>query len=162
MNSPYDPYVGASTHQPYGFDQYMAFYEHFVVTSASITVTFMNKENDAHSIVILTRNGQTSVPITVLNTAMEQPGSQFTLLGAETSSAGKVVFKDTVNMNQFFSNKVQTERTYWGSASADPSETAVWQLGVASSDGTNPGPIQYTVDIQYVCTLKEPKPVTGS
>ncbi len=160
FNSPYDPSTAVSTHQPMGFDQYMPFYEHFVVTSASIRVTYSNIDGVANKIVTLNRNNITGSPITNLIAATEQVGAQSRLLGK--SSTNVVVLTDRLNMSEHFATRVLEERGYWGTESSDPVEGGVWAIGVASTDGSDPGPIQYLVDITYVVTLKEPKPLTGS
>lgn len=159
FNSPYDPSTSTSTHQPMGFDQYMQFFEHFVVTSASIRVQFSNLDGVPNKLVTLTRNNISATKITNYVQASEQVGSQSKLLGGAFNT---VTFTDKINMNEHFATNVVQERGYWGTAIADPAESGTWEIGVCSADGSNPTAIQYLVDITYVVTLKEPRPLVGS
>jgi len=46
LNTLYDPYLGSGGHQPYGYDQFKALYNRYIVTGCLVEITLNNPSDD--------------------------------------------------------------------------------------------------------------------
>jgi len=71
MNGLFDPEIPIGGHQPMGFDQAMAFYDHYTVVRSSVTVTFNSSDSDNVIIAAGVYLSSSSTPITGSDSIVE-------------------------------------------------------------------------------------------
>lgn len=183
-NDLYDPensVMGSTTggHQPMGFDQWSAIYNHFTVVGSKITVKFVNT-GITHVVPGLAGIMLTDAPrigpslfITTLEQLMEnrlrtQPTTAGLVLGNGNSETTKTM---RFSARKFFGKSVIGEDIYRGSASAGPSEEAYFEVYYAPMGGApaigaqvmnNPGIITAIIQVDYIALFTEPKPLGQS
>jgi len=163
-NGMYDPDFTGVGHQPYGFDQYMAFYQHYTVIGAKITATFMP---DASTIGGQCYAGVSITPgsamgITDINTLTERRSNRSGIATPLTTKP--LVIRRGLNLSKYFGQKVLQEDNNAGTASANPVELAYFQVyaGTNNNGVIDPTNIQVRVQIDYLAVLHEPKIIGGS
>jgi len=72
-NDLYDPDFETGGHQPRGFDQWMAFYNHFTVIGSMIKVTFMSSSTTAASYVMIKLDDDSTLTDSTAQGNLEQP-----------------------------------------------------------------------------------------
>lgn len=167
-NDLYDPDYTGTGHQPMGFDQWMGWYDHFVVISSKITVTFMtdgvqsaSTKGSARVGIKIDDDASTSA---YTQTIMESNNNRWTFLNTNSNQFARLTMK--ASTRKFLGrSKVLSDPELKGSTSASPTEGfyytlfADWPTGDTTND---PGAIQAAVYIEYLAVLIEPKDVTSS
>jgi hypothetical protein len=158
----FDPDYTGTGHQPLGFDQYMQFYNHFVVLEAHCTVHFISESTEPASGAALVglRLGASTTTYSTIQEFMEDPWSSWGYL--QSSPFGHVKLERTFRSSDFYGldrSTLVSSSTFWGSASASPAEEAYFQVAVFSQ---NPGTtdcvtLPVFVQIHYTALLTEPK-----
>lgn len=155
-NSLFDPNRTGVGHQPSGFDQIMAGYDHFVVKSAKLTVTCDNDGNGAGIIMgIGARDtiGGTSGAASLI----EQGRCVYTGVGATGGPTVKDLTLE-IDVAKFLGDRdVLTDPACKGSASANPTEECYFQVWLASLGSADPPSVPLLVKIEYDCYFVEPK-----
>jgi len=161
---PDGPNVG---HQPIGFDQYMLMYNHYVVTSARISVTFRNKEANPIKVGIMVAPDNTAVTSTGI-LAINENG---TLVTKDLNGTGMDGSIGTLNLNwdgaKYFGKKsLINDDVYRGNVNSNPTELAWFTLICWNPlSGTANGEISSVtceVKIVYNVYLFEPRKLTTS
>lgn len=165
-NGMYDPDNSGGGHQPYGFDQYMAQYEHYTVLASKAVITFNNMSNSEGYVVVLRAAAGTTL-ITDRNTIREAPQNISTMVvGTRDSAKGSGYLQRRANMSQFLSQDVLQEDAnagFDGIATGNPAEQVYWHVGLLSQSATADGSaLLMDITIEYIAVFHEPKPVTGS
>lgn len=166
-NGMYDPDTTGIGHQPYGFDQYMQFYNHYTVIGAKMNVKFQAPAPTTTAagtayVGIMQTAGPTP-GITSINTVQESKRSNCRIQPlAGTARATSI--NSTVNLSKVFGQKVLQEDNNAGTATSQPAEQWYWQIMAATNSVgvVNPDPIQCLVTIDYIVILHEPKDIAGS
>lgn len=159
-NGVYDPNITGVGHQPRGFDQLMALYDHFVVIHSKITATAMEatSTDKTNKWLALTLQDD-STPFAFSNDIFECRHTKW-----------KPMYKDVPvgNLTMEFNNgflgrsKPLSDPELKGSVSANPTETAFYIVYYGTDGGDDPGPVTCRVDIEYTVVLIEPKTPAGS
>ncbi len=172
-NDLYDPdYTGAGG-QPLGFDQVMAWYNHFAVvrarirvTAATPTLTSTNMTawgvglfDDATSAATILSSGSLE--------GMSEQGHDFRLAGTSTHSTGPRDNWQLIQMfdfEKFFGAKFDPNlANFRGNASASPAELAYFSVWCVPWDGsTDVDALRFLAEIEYDAYLIEPKNLTRS
>lgn len=157
-----DPTNAVGGHQPYGFDQWMAWYDHFTVTKSKIEVTFAESNPNA-SIVHATQcclrlddAGDHELNPTLV---MEMPGSKVLMLGSSNSKR----LTKTFNARRFFggASKIGSSE-YKGNTTFSPTERAFFHIGLAGAESGSGSNIELLIKVTYTATLSERKEVPQS
>lgn len=161
-NDLYDPDFTGTGHQPLGFDQMIAFFDHFKVLGSKIRVSFT--PTATASIVgvgLIDQNGFSGTSESV----MEQRGFKWKSM-ASAGSEGAVTILHKVDCPTFFGQSFQgymAENKYEGSASASPTEDLFWQVYVGPANGSDDIPSTFVnVEIEYKAAFYEPKYLPSS
>lgn len=155
-NGLYDPNIAVGGHQPRGFDQLMALYDHFVVLGAYITVNYDNTGNAGNALVgIAMRDSATAD--TDINDYMETGRVIQKYAGGSGAPSTTVRMKG--NPNKFLGrSKPLADSQLKGSASANPTEQVYFHIFAGDTDGlTNLNAIHCSVIIDYIVAFIEPK-----
>lgn len=144
----------------------MAFYNHYSVSTAKISVKFYTTGTtnltDQVLIGLLPTAGATSTtdPIRLAEAA----DCQWTHMPLSTASSG-IVLSRTINLARFFGRSWESyinAAPYRGSSSSDPSELAFFAVWAASPPATDSPEIYFDVQIEFTSYFSEPTMVATS
>lgn len=165
-NSMYDPNFTGIGHQPRGFDQWMAVYDHYRVIQSHITVTpttntYVNLTPGMFEIILC---DDTITPITNYKDLFENFSSNGKplLYGPENNFNSQSQCKSKVyKQAAYFRNNANNSR-FIGTATSSPSEIAVFDIVCTSIGGNDPTAFQFFVCIDFIAELTERKPLPES
>lgn len=170
-NDLFDPDVTSVGHQPYGFDQLMALFNHFTVIGSTCKVQQYNSSttsvNPAWLGIMLTDDGTRVSTSVDVNHLLESYGAGNVIgvgwVGAPNgSSIENKVFKSFSAKKFFKKNAIIGSADYRGDSSASPNEAAYYEVYCAAIGSNDPGLIQLLVTIEYIAVFTEPKRVVQS
>jgi hypothetical protein len=170
-NGLYDPYASGVGHQPMGFDQYAAFYNHYVVRNAKLRASFALTSDPSNGIGWLaygiTRSDDTTVP-TVWTTLVEEGNTAWGF----TKFRPRSTFKDTtvtldLDMARFFQVKpkdLTAKDSLNALVSANPTDTAIFTVWVAWVDTSETAAVEVSVayHVDFIADFYEPKNLPAS
>lgn len=162
-NGLFDPDITSSGHQPRGFDQLMALYDHYVVLGAKITVIFAQQTDavDAGNIVGITLK-DSSVTSPYTNDYLEDGYNKYSCTNARDGN-GLVRLTYNVNPAKFLSrSKPLSDPQLKGSIAGNPDEQVFFHVFAGGMDAANGGLCNINVVIDYIVALIEPKNPTQS
>jgi len=160
-NGMFDPNITSTGHQPRGFDQLMAFYDHYTVTSSKIKVTFQKQaaqqiDNQIVGIVVY----DTVPAFTNLTDAIESRRVTYkpTETGGTTSRHSPIILTQSCNMlKQHSTQAVLAKTDLSGTASANPTEQTYYGIFAgANYAGVDATFWIVTALIEYTATFTEP------
>jgi len=157
----YDPNYTGTGHQPMGFDQYAAIYNHYHVKQSWCKVTLIapNNEQDSQQdavILVLGLNDDVSNDPRVDTALMEDKNSSVVSIhGSEGSTT----------LTKFYSKKdffpVANQYSTHASTSTNPAESTYFDINLISQ-GSDPGQWKALVEITYLAEFYERKDLQGS
>lgn len=154
-NGAYDPYYVVGGHQPYGFDQYMAIYNHYSVIKSTIKVTFQ-QQNDTNNFpgVVGINMDDDGTDGSTATTRVEKTGRRnYAVIGQD---ATQVTLYDKWSCKTKFGANANDLDKNIGSASSNPAEVSTWHLWYLNN-GASTGYVQILVDIEYDIEFTELK-----
>lgn len=161
-NSLYDPDRTGVGHQPRGFDQLMAFYDHFVVIASRIRVDFVNTDTVNGQKVGISIMDSTLTPTDVRD-YVENGNTKILMLGTAGSAKAVQSIVFNVNPNKFLDRtKPLSDPDLKGNISANPSEECFYHVWAIGSIGQDTAIVNMNVMIEYTAVFLEPKHVTIS
>jgi hypothetical protein len=168
-NGLYDPYLSGSGHQPLGFDQMAAYYNHYVVKKARMRASFALTSDPGNGVGWLvygiTRSDDTTVP-TDWRTLVEEGNTEwgFCKFRPRTSYKNFTVSLN-LDVSKFFQTKdVQAKDSLTALVSANPSDTAVFTAWVAWVDTSETSTVTVSVayHVDFDAQFFEPKNLPAS
>lgn len=161
-NGLFDPNNTGTGHQPMGYDQWMAFYDHWTVLGAKCTV-------EAH----YTNAGATEKPailainVTDNNSSISDPNDILEQGGCTWKSMNQFV---TTKLSKNYSTKkffgcvnVMDRNDLKGNVTSDPADGAFFTIyALPTQAGEDNTPIYCTITISYIVCLSEAKDLAGS
>lgn len=154
-NGLYDPDITGVGHQPRGFDQLIALYDHYHVTSAQCILTVLQSADQAGSIVGIQLKDDPTPSVDMIQ-AME---NRFVSYKGLTRGNGATVVKQGFNSKSFFD---LNDRQLYGSNSANPSDQAFFVVFAQPTYAVDIGAVEFMVEIRYTVTFSEPNDVASS
>lgn len=160
-NSLYDPIVAAGGHQPRGFDQLMALYDHFVVIGSKITVSFQ-ATSIADNIYVGIAIRDSATTTTDFNDYME--GGNVVSKPLALIGATPTVLSIATSPRKFLGrSKVMADPELKGSAAGNPTEGLYYHIFCAASDAaSDPAAVDVVLNVDYSAIFIEPKVPTQS
>jgi len=171
-NGMFDPEVALGGHQPYGFDQLMAQYEHFCVVKATINLELLDVSSGTSQIFMLACYNETGAPGTAFaaggaNGLREMPLVSKTLTPVPGGVRGNERSASlTVDLAKMFGKSpwnIIADVNYQGTDSADPGQDiyfgVVYYSPTAAAIGASN---MFKVEITYYAVFTEPKYFTTS
>lgn len=167
-NGMHDPNAETGGHQPLGFDQYMALYDHFTVIGSRITVVAsvatVSTGITIPSIIGINKNDDTNIIESTPQALTETPSSVWDILstgeGSHTNSTLSMTYsavKDQGVVNPLDNPELK------GTASSDPTEQTYFHVFYQSMNDTGDMPaLSAIVKIDYIAILTEPKDLARS
>lgn len=163
----FDPRVNIGGGQPRGFDQWMAFYSHFVVLGSKIKCTFQTtglQPSDGNGIVgIYLKAGSVSEILTIPD-LIENPNTVHKPVGPVGGYNSTAIVTKTYSAKRFLGREsVLSDPALKGSTTADPTESAFYEVCAGPSNtGDNLGSVRVLVEIEYIVAFIEPKNLSSS
>lgn len=156
-NGLYDPDITGVGHQPAGFDQLMAMYDHYTVIGAKITVQFQNIDATYAQMCFLHVQDGTSTNIDA-RVLVENGQCTYTMLGAKGEGRTCASLSLKCNPARFLSrSKPMSDPELKGSASSNPSEQCFFVVTVAPPNASDTSTVYLFPVIEYVVVFHEPK-----
>lgn len=160
-NGLFDPDVTGTGTQPYGFDQWMPFYNHYVVLGSKCSATFTPVASDGVSgnfIGLVSLKASTTTQPTELTRNLEYPHTVYRQCGNAQANNGITLTKKC-SVKKFLGRaSVLSDPALKGTSATDPTEQAYFHVSVAPTNaGYDIGAVTVLVRINYIVALIEPK-----
>jgi len=167
-NGLFDPNITSTGHQAIGFDQLMALYEHYTVTAAKFTVTFVNDENKYAGNVGISISPDASLPSTMSATIENGLCSRSFIntgnAGASTVANNYCQITMPVDIRQINGRQapIVGDELYRGDSASNPTEQTYVALWVANPFSSNSMTVHAVVDIEFDAVFTEPRKLAQS
>lgn len=163
LNGMYDPNITGTGHQPRGFDNLMALYDHYVVIACKAEFKFWNADN-TYGHMVTTHLQDSPTVKTNVRDIMELKTTQRKVAATRAGGIDNLTLVRTVNPNRFLGrSKPLSDPELKGSASANPTEQAYIQVSCFPvQDGVESGGGYVQARIIYTAILIEPKQPSAS
>lgn len=161
-NGPFDPEVATGGGQPYGFDEWSAFYRRVRVTGSKIHVGFINGSAAAcYGYVV---GSPTANAITDPLIVSEQPYSSIKNIGTVAGEgAGQIdVYYSTAQVRGGPFDIVQYETDLSSLINAAPVQQWYWHVGAYASDANTAFDVNCNITIDYYCEFYDRKELARS
>lgn len=155
LNSLYDPDYSGTGVQPAGLDQWANFYARYSVTSAKITVTFMNYDTQPKNCSVCCTMDPTTANLTYLKMKTTVP-SKTTLIGPVSGGHDMKIlsiYASYKGMTGQDPNSDENTQTF----GTNPSRPVYFFLAVSSVDGTTAPYCYVKVHVDYYVTFSYKK-----
>lgn len=158
-NSLFDPNVTGTGHQPYGFDQMSAFFNHYCVIGSKCTITAINGNASVpFYIAVALRDDATSLSGTLTSTLIEQPSFPKKLITPLAGSRSTGTARNVYSTKKFFAcpNPLDNDDLNPG-VGVSPTEQAYFHIICAPyNDSDDVGSTQIQVTIDYIAVFTGP------
>jgi hypothetical protein len=159
LNSVYDPDYTAAGHQPMGFDQWAAYYNHYVVEECTYDVQMSTRETSDNTYM----GTYLSDDFTIASTATDLVELGGTIAIQESSSALPHIFKGRVNIGKFMNRKdIASDSELRAAVTADPTEQVFLTWWFLATNTTNQVTIDVVTKLSYRVRFMEPKDLAPS
>lgn len=162
-NGLYDPYQTGTGHQPMGFDQYAALYNHYHVMESYIKVIFINPDDTGSGakhgcIVAIMRNNDTS-DARVTRDRLEDSSTVYDVIHGDGPGTKTL----TLGYKERAIFPVDKRGDTHAPINSNPPETTSFQVFASNIIHTNdPSAIKCVVEINYLCEFYERQDLLGS
>lgn len=160
-NGMYDPRVATGGHQPRGFDQFMALYDHFIVLGSKITLHGCNTDTSQSTFLGVTLRDSTITESNAIRDYTEGGMTDVCLLGplGSNTQVGKVTY--SCNPAKYL-GRPWNATDLKGSSISDPAEEAYYHIWVQPQAATDAAAVRTSIVIEYFAIFIEGKNPGGS
>ena len=153
----------SNVHQPRGFDQYMAMFNHWTVLGSKITATFYNEDATIPQLCFIILDGNSTATGGWQN-VMEKQNVTSRLISGSASGEGKEVLSKKCSVKRELTKRnLIDEHDLRGSSSANCAEGLYFHCGAMAQDASsNPSTTTISVVIDYIVCFSEPASMNGS
>lgn len=161
-NGLFDPEVTGVGHQPAGFDQLMAFYDHYTVIGSKIICSFTNGDSsNVQTAGIYLADATTTV--TDIAQIIENGGVVYSELANNLADGFMKTLTLNCNPTKFLGRKsALSDDVLRGNASANPSEDVLFCIFAAPQAAVDGGSVFCSVTIEYTAIFTERKRIAIS
>lgn len=163
LNSLYDPDVTGIGHQPYGFDQLMALYNHYTVVGARVMCSVAPSREIPCWFGLVIKDDSLSLASSVPEYIRERPGAHFKLIAKQGSQSAEQLILPWSAKGFFKKRAIVGDSLYRGSVNTGPQEQAYVHIVMMPQE--NVSDILSTVvqvDIEYYAVFTEPQTLANS
>lgn len=163
-NGMYDPNVTSTGHQPIGFDQHMAWFDHYTVIASKITIMGQAEDTTSEMLVGIFKNDDTTFLPTTAQHACELPDSKYKLVAEKDNGEG-TTWRLTSKFNakkDLSISKPLSEKDLAGTSGANPDEQTFWTIWAGPVGSADLASVNVWVHIEYIAVLTEPKDMIQS
>lgn len=162
LNSLFDPDFTGVGHQPIGFDQIMGtMYDHYTVIGARARIKFTNADTTGQNLCLIQVKDNPTVN-SDLQAVIENGRARYAILNPEGSGGMTKTMTTSVNLSKFFGRSVMAGDKYQGTSATSPDDQCYLHVSVQGMNAVDTGPVIYTVEIEYIAILTEPKVLASS
>lgn len=173
-NDMYDPDSSGTGHQPLGFDQYMAFYNHFTVVGSKIKVTPVNDSQSTSNntitgggwgIALLSTAGEVtsySSATQLIEGKQMRSGWRQGAQSAYSNLADQKPLHYNFSMKREFGKFDINDAQFKGTTSGSPTELSFYGVWYSGWGANTPAIVRFIVEISYIAILTEPKFIAQS
>jgi len=167
-NSLYDPDKTGIGHQPRGFDEHAAIYDHYCVIGSKIKVSF---ESDVDNLAstgqycFLMLQDTDDTPTSLVDIMEESNKNKINFRPRNTVSGKSIILTKSFSPYKMFGipkkDSLLNNVNLNPQTGANPVEDAIFTIGVACSRSTTTNPPQITarVEIEYIAVFTEKRPM---
>lgn len=163
-NSCFDPDFTGTGHQPMGFDQWSALFNHYTVLGSKISVTAQIVTNASTKPVIagVYLSDGSGAPYTLFTEFAEaKKGRWRQMLPSIGEKSYKLVSK--FSAKKFYGLKdVMDNQNLRAAVTTNPGEDAFYHLWCQCADAASTATVRYTIVIDYIVKFTEPKDLAQS
>jgi hypothetical protein len=163
-NGLYDPNLTGTGHQPKGFDQLMAIYDHVVCYRSTIRVDHSSAAT-AGPVGVIGVNLLDTVDTTFSDYHdLVELGAKYLVLPFNASISNTPPLYAECDVRKFLGvDDVFDDRSLSTAITSNPTEDVVYSIWYQASDlSSNPEAVQFVVKIKYHVRFVEPKQLIGS
>lgn len=163
-NGLYDPDITGAGHQPMGYDQLMALYEHYTVTNARITVSFVNEsttENAYVGIAMFPDSSVETVPTKMIENGLLKREWLAPNAGSSKSQCSITYSCKIAKLNGRPGNIVGDD-LYRGDSASNPTEQSYFHIFAYNLSTVSTCSVRFDVVIEYDAMFTEPRKLTQS
>jgi len=152
-------------HQPYGYDQLMALYNHYQVIGSKIRIVPTGALDEGY-IFGVQLNDAITMSSSDVETICEQPYAKRMLVYPGQNKASTMT--QTFSLKKFFGsnqnvNTLMGNRTFMGQINTSPAEAAFFVVWCASNTyPSDPSPITFHIEIEFLARFSEPRDLPQS
>lgn len=160
-NGLFDPDISGVGHQPIGFDQMTALYDHYTVLGAKIRADFRNNAAQPYYCYVAVRDTTTtSADSRVL---IENGYVDYAPIDGTGNDRAMVTLRQNVDIAKFLNRgDALSDSQLKGTASANPTEGVFFHVGVFAFAQEDAGACQVNVTIEYDVVFHERLPTLPS
>jgi len=156
-NGLYDPDITSTGHQPMGFDQMMAFYNHYTVLSTKIRVIASNSSNALITMFGVSLSGTSTVTSSVQQ-LVEAGGLVSRLLGYVGQEGSKSTFVASVNIAAFQGvDDPLDDPNLRGDVASNPAELVYFHLNTWNPTSATQVTSTFQVYLDFDVVFQEPR-----
>jgi len=160
-NGLYDPNVSGVGHQPMGFDNMMALYDHYTVVSSRLKVTLCNALTTAdYPILLVAWIDDDGTATTSITTSVERPSSK--LVVQAPGVAGPTPLFLSWSAREAFGPNPLSNDNLQGTSGANPTEVQNYAIQLYNAGATAISGCFLAVELEYDVIWDEIKDITGS
>lgn len=153
-NGLFDPDISGVGHQPRGFDQLMALYDHYTVQRVKVELRFINAGGDNTEFgVMYCLAADGSGPPTTISDILEHQNAKIVPYNWEGNATVRTLTKEFDTSTNLSTKDYSVLR---GDASSNPTEQYFVHFGCVGTGGSSNSVICYTT-LTYYATFSEPK-----
>lgn len=161
-NGLFDPDITGVGHQPLGFDQIMAFYNHYTVTASRVYVSMRNNDTSNRQICGVSRTGAQTFPADP-ERIIENGNCNYKYLSPAGNEGDYAELTLATNIGYFLGRKsVLSDNECKGSVSANPAEQVYFTVWAAPDASVDSAIVSCGVVIEYDAVFHEPLQVVKS
>lgn len=156
-NGLYDPDVTSTGHQPTGFDEVSALYDHYTVTWVKIRCFFLNGDTTYSGICGISLKDNANVETDWR--AYDESGLSNTGVALiQGGQSDPLVLEHEVTLSEFLGRpNILSEDDLRGTPSTNPTEQAYWHVWVAPGVSQDMAASTVIVEMEYMAIFTEPK-----
>lgn len=156
-NGLFDPNITGTGHQPIGFDETMAMFDHYTVIGTKIRVEFLNMDPTNQMICGITLVDSSSANPDI-RVQIENGQTRYKQLGPHGEANDKMTIRHTASPSRFLGRpNIMSEDDLRGSASANPVEQLFFHVWAAPNSSVDATTVECLVQLDYIAILTEPK-----
>lgn len=163
-NGLYDPDISGAGHQPIGFDQLMALYEHYTVTNCKITVNFVNEsasENCYVGIAIFPDATVETGATKLIENGLMKRGW---LAAKDSNSKSQCILSHNVKISKMNGRpeSIVGDDLFRGDTASNPTEQTYLHLFLYNLATINSVTVRFDAIIEYDAVFTEPRKLAQS
>ena len=170
-NSLHDPNYSGGGHQPRGFDELKAIYDHYTVIGSKMKASFENDvdaTNQAGQYCFLMLQDTNNTPTSLVDILEESNRNKMAYKPRNTNSSKNIILTKKFSPYKMFGipkkDSIINNVNLNAQVTQNPSEDAIYTIGIACSrtTSTDPEPVVVRVEIEYIAVFTEKRPMSSS